>query len=159
MNGAHLHLLVNHVSLFALLIGIVALAFSMKRKSVDLRVLAVGLFLVVGVFGWVASETGDQAEHIVKTVDQDSKPLIHEHEEAADWAQASGFLIAGLAIVMEWTARKKQKFFKPAQWILLVFAIQGFTVFARTAYLGGLIRHTEVRGNFPDVAPGSEDRD
>lgn len=145
MNGAHLHLLVNHVSLFCIFIGVATLIFSMVRKSSDLRMLAVALFVVAGVFGWIAMETGEQAEDILKTIDAGVKIFIKPHEEAADWAFRSSILIAVLAIATEWAARKKQKWFKPLQWILLVAAIQGSTVFARTAYLGGDIRHSEIR--------------
>lgn len=145
MNGAHLHLMVNHVSLFSLLIGTCTLAASIKRKSVDLRVLAVALFVATGIFAWVAMETGEQAETVLKTVGEGFESFIHDHEQAADWALRSGILVATLAITMEWAARKKQNWFKALQWTLLVFAIHGCTVFAATAFLGGKIRHTEVR--------------
>jgi uncharacterized membrane protein len=145
MNGAHLHLLVNHVSLFCIVIGVVALIASMVRKSQDLRVLAVGLFVVGGIFGWIAMETGEQAEDVLKAIDEGVKVFIKPHEEAAEWAFRSSIVIAVLAIATEWAARRKQQWFKPLQWILLVAAIHGTTVFARTAYLGGEIRHTEVR--------------
>lgn len=147
MNGAHLHLMVNHVSLFCLLIGVGALIASMKRKSVDLRVLAVVLFVIGGIFGWVAMETGEQVEDILKTLGTGAESFVEQHEDAAEWALRSSLLVAALALVMEWAARKKQKWFKPLQWILLVFAIHGCTVFAATAYLGGQIRHTEVRSD------------
>ncbi len=145
MNGAHLHLLVNHVSLFCIFIGVAALIFSMIRKSSDLRILAVTLFVIAGIFGWIAMETGEQAEDILKTLDTSVKIFIEPHEQAAEWAFRSSILIALLAIATEWSARKKQKWFKPLQWILLVAAIHGSTVFATTSYLGGDIRHSEIR--------------
>lgn len=146
MNGAHLHLLVNHVSLFTLVIGTAAFVASMIRKSSDLRVFAVVLFVLTGIFGWVAVQTGGQAADIVKTLPGVADSFVNEHADAAMWAERSGFLIAALAIATEWAARKKKNAFKALQWILLVFAIHGGTVYARTAFLGGLIRHTEVRG-------------
>lgn len=145
MNGAHLHLMVNHVSLFTLFIGTVVYAVSMKRKSVDLRVLAVVLFVITGLFGWIAFETGEQAEDVLKTLGGDYESLIEAHEQAAVWALRSGFLVAGLAIASEWAARKKEKWAKPLKWALLIFAIHGCTVFAATAFQGGKVRHTEVR--------------
>src|ERR1043166_4769360 len=131
MNGAHQHLIVNHVSLFALLIGTVVLAVSMKRKSVDLRVLATVLFVIAGVFGWIAVETGGDAAHVLKGLGEDFRPFIHEHAMAAIWAKRSGTLVALLALGMEWAARKKQNWFKPLQWALFIFAIHGCTVFVR----------------------------
>lgn len=145
MNGAHLHLFTNHISLFALVIGTVTLAASMKRKSPDLRVLATALFLTAAAFGWIAVETGEKAEHIVKALGGETHSFIHEHELAAVWAERSGFFVGALAIGMEWAIRKRRSWVKPLQWALLIFALHGCTVFARTAYLGGLIRHTEIQ--------------
>lgn len=145
MNGAHLHLLVNHVSLFAMAIGALVLAVSMKRKSVDLRVLATVLFVTAGAFAWIAVETGEQAEEVVKTLSAGTEALIDEHAMAATWALRSGILVAVLALALEGAVRKKKTWVRPLQWILLLLALQGSTVFARTAFLGGLIRHTEIR--------------
>jgi uncharacterized membrane protein len=145
MNEAHLHLLVNHVSFFALIFGVVALIVSMRRRSVDLRLFAVALFVIAAVFGWVADQTGEQAESVVKALGGDTESFIHQHEEAAAWALRSCTLVGCLAIALEWSARRKQKLQKALQWILLVFAIHGCAVFAATALLGGRIRHTETR--------------
>lgn len=145
MNDAHLHLLVNHISLFALAIGAVALAVSMKRKSADLRLFATALFVVTGVFAWIAVKTGGNAADMVKTLGGGAEPFIHEHAGAAAWAQRSGTIVGSLAIGTEWAIRKKKKWVKTLQWILLVLALHGSAVFIRTAYLGGLIRHTEIR--------------
>lgn len=144
MNGAYLHLALNHVSLFTLVIGIIALIASMKRKSVDLRVMAALLFVVTGIFAYITIQTGGQAADVLKNLGEDND-FIKGHAEAATWALRSGILIATLAIAMEWAARKKPKWLRPLQWILLLFAIHGSTVFAFTASLGGQIRHTEIR--------------
>lgn len=146
MNGAHLHLMVNHVSLFCLVIGAFALAVAMKRKSGELRGLASFLFIVGGVFAWLAVETGEKAADIVKGLGDGSvDPYIHQHYQAAEWALRSGLLVATLAIVLEWAVRKKPKWVKALQWTTLIFAIHGSTVFGTTALLGGHVRHTEVR--------------
>lgn len=145
MNFAHVHLIVNHVSIFALAIGVVSLALSMKRRSGDLRALASILFVLAGIFAWVTVETGQRAEDVVKALGGDTESFIHQHALAAVWAERSGAVIGLLAIAMEWAMRKKIKWAKALQWVLLILALHGFTVFARTAYLGGLIRHTEVR--------------
>ena len=146
MNGAHLHLLVNHVSLFALVIGTLMLAISMKRKSSELRIFATVLFVVAGVFGWIAVETGEQAFDVLKPLGLlDPESFVNDHAAAAEWAERSGILIAALAVTLEWAVRKKQNLVKTLQWILLIAAIHGCTVYARTAFLGGLVRHTEIR--------------
>lgn len=144
MNGAHQHLLTNHVSLFAIAFGTVILAFSMYRKSADLRLVATILFVIAGVFALIATETGEKAEDILKAMDPKFRDSIHNHEEAAEWASRSAYLVCFLAIVNEWAQRARKTWSRWVQWALLVFAIHGITVFSATAWQGGKIRHTET---------------
>ncbi len=152
MNSAHLHLVVNHVSFFAVVIGAIALAISMKRKSGDLRGLATSLFVVAGIFAWIAFATGEGAEDIVEVLDAGAKELIEQHEQAAIWARRSGTLVALLALGLEWAVRKKKHWVKGLQWALMVFALHGATVYMATAFLGGQIRHSEIRAEAPASA-------
>lgn len=145
MNGPHQHILVNHISLFAIIFGALALAGSMKRKSSELRVFAAFLFVLAGICGYVALETGEKAAAYFQTFGNDNMSFIQEHGMAAMWAFRSSLLIAVVALVMEWAAWKKQSWLKVLQWILLILAIHGSTVFIRTAHLGGLIGHPEIR--------------
>src|SRR5690349_16277479 len=100
MNGAFQHLLVNHVSLFAIIFGTGTLVAAMVRKSADLRVLATVLFVIAGVFGWIAVDTGKDAVPVLMQLGGDFKPFIHEHAMAAVWARRSATLIAVLALIM-----------------------------------------------------------
>lgn len=145
MNDAQLHVLVNHVSLFALAFGVCVLIGSMVRKSGDLRMAASAMFVIGGIFAWLADYSGHGAAHIIKDLDPSAQSFIHEHAEAAEWALRSGVLIAVLAIALEIIVRKKPQWTKAMTWVLLVFAIHGCTVFARVAYLGGHVRHSELR--------------
>lgn len=147
MNGAHLHLLVNHIPIFTIAFGAAALAWSVYRGSDEMRWAAVGLFILAGVSAWAADLSGEAAEDLVKNLADVTKALIHEHEEAADFAKASATLLALGSIGMVFIGRYKVKFYRTAQIALLVFAIFSSTIQARTAYLGGLIRHTEIRAD------------
>jgi surface polysaccharide O-acyltransferase-like enzyme len=137
--------MINHVPIFFLMIGTVMFATSMKRKSSDLRVFASILFILTGVFTIIAMQTGEQAAEIVKALGEDTDTWITAHEEAAAWAQRSAIFVALLALAVEWAHRKKHKLVKVLQWLLLIFALHGSTVFLATALQGGPIRHSEVR--------------
>lgn len=145
MNDAHPHLILNHVSFFALAIGAVVLLISMKRKSAELRVLATMLFVLTGVFAWIAFATGESAEQVVKALGGGTESLIEQHAQAAIWARRSGTLVAVLALGSEWAICSKRKWAKALQWVLLVFVLHGCSVFVATSFLGGQIRHSEVR--------------
>jgi len=145
MSGPQLHVLVNHVSLFTMAFGACILIASMVRKSADLRMAASALFIVGGFFAWLSDFSGDRAADVIRELDPTLRDLIHTHAEAADWALTSGILVGVLAILLEIIVRKKPQWSKVMTWVVLVFAIHGCTVFARTAHLGGQIRHSELR--------------
>lgn len=144
-NGAQLHLVVNHVSLFALIIGAGTLAASMKKQSASLRLFATVLFVVAGTFGWIAVETGEWADDTIKALGWGSEAFINEHALAAAWALRACIVVAIVALGMEWAVWTRKSWVRPLQWILLVLALCSSAVFARTAYLGGQIRHAEIR--------------
>lgn len=146
MNGAHVHLLINHIPLFGVSFGLVALVWSLARHSNDMRWAAIALFVVAGIFGWIAMETGESAEELVERLPGVTKALIHSHEEAAEFANISATIVAVVALAMAALSRYKPQFVKSTQFILLLIALIASGAMARTAYLGGQIRHTEIRG-------------
>lgn len=145
MNGAHLHLLVNHIPVFAVVFGLIALAWAILRNSNEMRWAAIALFVLAGLSGWLAMETGESAETIAEKLAGVTKGLIHEHEEAADFANVSATVLALGAILLAVISRLKPNFLNLTQRLLLLVAIFSSTVMARTAYLGGQIRHSEIR--------------
>ena len=154
MNGAHLHLLVNHVSLFAVAFGLLALAWAVWKGSTELKWASVFLFVLAGIFAWVGSETGEMAEEVIEHLPGVTKSLIHEHEEAAEWASILTYVLAAGSLLMAWLARHKSKFAKKIQVILLVVGVMALVALARTAFLGGHIRHPEVRDGFTAPSEG-----
>ncbi len=145
MNQAHIHLLVNHVSLFGVVIGLVALIWSLLRNNRDMRWASVLLFVISGVFAWIAKETGEGAEEIVEHLPGVLESFIHNHEEAAETANVLSILLAVGAIAMEALARFKENFLKAAHIVVILLAVVTSFFLARTAMLGGEIRHTEIQ--------------
>ena len=148
MNPTHLHLLVNHVSLFAVAFGVVALFWSVLKRSNEMRVAAVGLFLLAGLFAWVATESGEDAAERIKS----EKARVETHEEAAEAANAAVIALAIGAVVLEIVARVKKSDSKTTKIgiLILVLALAAAGLLARAANLGGQIVHFETR---PDAAP------
>lgn len=157
MNGAYAHLLVNHVSLFCVFFGIIALGVSLRRGSKDLYGAALALFILAGIMVWLATTTGDSAEEIVKTLPAASPLLIHRHEAAADLAQISTLLLAFAAVFSLWRARKHPFRSKRVRWMLLGLALVSLGLLGRAAKLGGEIRHPEVRGSDTPMDMGGAD--
>jgi hypothetical protein len=145
MNSAHWHLLVNHVSLFSVLFGTAALIWSLLRNSKDMRWASIGIFGIAAVFAWLAGTTGEGAEELARNLPGVTEGLIHEHEEAAEFAEVVTILLGALAAGVGVIQRARPKFLRSAQVVLLLLALVSAAAMIRTANLGGLIRHTEIR--------------
>ncbi len=145
MNQPHLHLMVNHIPVLGIIFGVFALIWAIIRKSSEMRWAAIALFLVAGVFAVITFETGEHSEEKVEHLPGVSESIMHEHEKAADYAYAFALITAGTALLLAASTRFKPKAVKPAQTALLVLSIFTSTTMARTAYLGGQIRHSEIR--------------
>jgi uncharacterized membrane protein len=147
MNGAHAHLLVNHVPIFGVTFGLIALVWSLIRNSRDMRWAAIVLFVVAGIFGWIALETGEAAEDLVEKLPGVTKALIHDHEEAAEFANICATVLAFVAIGMAGLERFKPGCLRRLEYAAVLIAIVGSAAMARTAFLGGQVRHTEIRAD------------
>lgn len=152
MNFMHAHLLLNHVPIFTSAIGLVLLAAGFWWKSADVTRASLWLFAAGGISAVVAYLTGDEAAEALERMPDISEVLIESHEEAALYAVIVVGGLGLLALFTLWRDRRPN----PPVWLLhatLVVALLGNAVMARTAYLGGAIRHPEARSDF--VAPSA----
>lgn len=151
MDAAHVHLLVNHVSLFAVVFGLMALVWSFFRDSSEMRMAAVLLFIFAAVFSWIAMESGEGAEELVEHLPGVSESYIEYHEEAAETAYVSMILLGLMAVGLGVVARFKKSWLKTSQVCLFLAGLVALGLVARAAQLGGLIRHSELRDGGANV--------
>jgi uncharacterized membrane protein len=158
MSGAHLHLLLNHLPVIGTLVALLLLAYAQLRGSQELTRASLGIFAIAAVMGLAAFLTGEPAEHVVKRLPGIEKSAIHEHEEAA--LVATWLLgVVGAVSLGGLIGFRKRTGGVPRRFGVLVLALSLFPALAmaRTANLGGKIRHPEIRpGN---VAPLEQARD
>ncbi len=145
MNGAHLHLLINHLPLFAVTFGCLALVWSMLKNSEDLKFAAFALFALAAIAGLASHITGDMAEDVVRNLPDIKKELIEAHDAAADFANISTWVLFGFIIAYFAAEKFKKSLSKPLKIAILIVALWSLSVYARTSYLGGQVRHTEIR--------------
>ena len=142
MNYVHLHLAINHSSLYATLFSFFVLLVGVIRRNRSVATTGLALAIMAAVCGSATFFTGDQAADIIHSappiagVDKD---LIHEHSLAANFSLASTCIAGALAIVTLFFRRRWMEI------VVLVVLAWSFSVVARTAYLGGRIHHPEVR--------------
>ena len=145
MDSAHLHLMLNHFPLFALVIGVPIVLYGAIRNSQAMVNTGLIIFLAAAVVAVPTYLTGEPAEEIVEKLPGVSEAFIESHEDAAKlalgFAVVTGIAAAiGLAIGL----------FKPAiqryaSSPALLLAVVTLGLMGWTANLGGQIRHTEIR--------------
>ena len=137
--------MLNHVPILGTAFGLGLVGWALLRRSEELKRISLGIFIIVALLAIPAYLTGEPAEELVENLPGVSKSSIEQHEEAAQVAFA-GVLIVGVA------ALGGLIFFRPDKaipsWlavIVLVLSLIVLALMARTADLGGLIRHPEIR--------------
>ena len=145
MNAAHLHLLLNHLPVIGTLFTILLLAIGVATKNTSLVRTSLVFFPLLALTAVAVMLTGEPAEHLVKQLPGVAKAAIHEHEEAAEMATyALGALgVASLALLV--ALRKRPRLPAGFALALLAFSLVPAAAMARTAYLGGQIRHSEIQ--------------
>ena len=158
MDGAHVHLLLNHIPVLGTLFCVLLLAFALLRKSGEvLRVALLGTVLVALVT-FPAYLSGESAEDAVKRLGSPdiSTIMLDEHEDAALPAmltvEGTGVL-ALLALVLGRGGRRPGWL----PWAVLAAGGLGFALVARAANLGGQIHHPEIRAGAPAASGGEDD--
>lgn len=145
MNDAYLHLLLNHIPIITTAIGLLLLAAAIFwRKSADLTGAALTVLVLGALVAIPTYRTGEPAEELVEDLPGVMPMAIHDHEEAAEtavWAVG----LAGVAAAGGLITLLRRGSAPP--WLLivtLVLAIVATALLARTANLGGKIRHPEI---------------
>lgn len=141
MNTAHLHLIITHLPIMGVLSGILVLLYAIARRSAEVKIAAYGLFVVSALGAGIAYLTGEGAEETVENLPGVLESLIERHEESALWALIA-MIVLGVAALAAIFWASGTRLFSNA---VLVLAVVSFFLIARTGYLGGQIRHTEIR--------------
>jgi hypothetical protein len=145
MNGAHLHLIINHVPVLGTIFGLGLLAFALWRGSDELKKAALGIFVIIALLTVPTYLTGEPAWHVVNGLPGVSDSVFHQHDDAAGVAFTGSAVLGVLALIgLIWFRGGKpvKKWFSA---LVLAGAVAVSGLMLWTANLGGQIRHTEIR--------------
>lgn len=145
MNAAHLHLLLNHAPIFGVFFALVLLGLARYRRSEELTRLGLFTLVVSGLAAAAAMFTGEPAEHAVERLAGISEGALEAHEESAEVAAMVTYAGAALALGAL-VLRRRVAVAKGLTLAAVVAALVSFGLMARTANLGGQIRHPEIAG-------------
>lgn len=151
MDFTHLHLLITHLPIFGILLGVLVLIYGLHTDSRQ-TLFASYLVLSVACFGGlIAYLTGEAAEETVEQIQGLSKTMVESHEESAELSIIGLGILGIISVFILFFDTKLLPFKRKIAIVMLVLSIICFALTARTGYLGGQIRHTELSS--PSLAP------
>lgn len=144
MNQAHIHLLITHLPIFGSMFGGLVLAHGLWSKSNDTIIASYNVFIISSIGAGIAYFTGEAAEETVEKFQGVVEATIKTHEEFALYAFISLIILGVISIFGLFLTIRKSLLSRKSAFIILVIALVSFGLVARTGYLGGQIRHTEI---------------
>ncbi|HET6618201.1 MAG TPA: hemerythrin domain-containing protein [Gemmatimonadota bacterium] len=143
MNAAHIHLMLNHVPLFGALAVTILFAVGLYRRQQGLARGGLVVALLTAIVGVVVYLTGEPAEELVENLPGVSEAVLETHEEIALIATIVSGAYGVLALVGLFAFRHgvTMRFTR----VLLLSSLVPLGAMAYTSYLGGQIRHSEIR--------------
>ena len=145
MNGAHIHLLLNHIPVIGSVFGFLLLLIAIVRKSEELKKVGLGILIVIAVGTILVYFSGESAEEIIEDLPGVSERIIEKHEDFALISFISTEVVGGIALLGFLLFRRKKNILNNFLLSILVLSFISSTLIAWTANLGGQIRHTEIR--------------
>src|SRR5690606_6046086 len=144
MDALRIHLMITHLPVFGLFLGFFALLYGFIRKDKGVRIVSLAIIVVAMVGGWIAFQTGESAEHSVENITGVSHDAIEVHEEAAELANFFLVTMGLVSLVAVFGEVKVKRFAELTVMAVLILSVVSFYFDARTASLGGKIRHTDI---------------
>lgn len=156
MNSTHLHLIITHLPIFGSVLGLLVLCYGLWTRSSQTRAAAYLLFIISAIGAGVAYLTGEEAEEKVENIPGVSESLIGLHEDFAVYALISLIALGVVSLFSLIVTYKRSRLAKQLSIVTLIVCITSFILVARTGYLGGQIRHTEIKAHGIQTNAGGE---
>lgn len=147
MDQTHLHLLITHLPIIGSILGGLVLAYGLWTKSNSTKNAAYFLLIISAIGVGISYLTGEEAEETVENLQGVSESIIEQHQDFALYALI-GLIIVGVASLLGlFLNHKNSSLTRAVATTTLLLSLISFGLVAWTGYLGGQIRHTEIRSN------------
>jgi uncharacterized membrane protein len=144
MDQTHIHLLITHLPIFGSILGGLVLAYGLWSKSSDTKIAAYFLFIISSIGAGISYITGEAAEETVENIQGIIEANIKTHEEFALFALISLIILGVVSVLGLFLTIRKSPLTRTTAYLILFISLISFGLVARTGYLGGQIRHTEI---------------
>ena len=145
MNGAHLHLLLNHFPVITPMLAIPITAIGVWRQSPAVQKVGLWLLTLTIAMGAAAYFSGSPAAEILKDYPGINHSALDNHALAAPYVFLGNGLV-GLASLLLLRKLRKAEAPSPFAWAsYFVLTLWALTIVLQTARLGGQIKHEETQ--------------
>lgn len=154
MNWVHLHLALNHIPVLGTLFVGLLLVTAIIKRNPELVRLSLTWFVTLTLVSIPIKFTGDFAHQA--TIDSEwlRSEMVANHEQAADQATGAIFLLGLFAAYGRFQGRAKRPIPIWLTAVITILTLATFALMARTANLGGQLRHEEIRPRTHRVGSG-----
>lgn len=165
MNGAFVHLALNHIPVLGTPFAFLLLLGGRFRQSEELTRAGLVALVAVAILTIPAFKSGPAAAHVLKVTNADINwPSVHEHAEAAEFGFWAAEILGVLALASLFFYRRLGGLpLIPFAVVMIAASLFVSVVMARVAHLGGLIRHPEIspisQAPTAQAAPQKDDDD
>ena len=141
----HLHFLLNHFPTVGLLVGLGLFIVGLAGRSSDLKKASLATFVVIALIGFPTYVSGNIAGFAIEKQPGVSKSMIETHEGMALVSLAVMMLLGAVAWLGLWQQRRFARIPSATLGVVLVVGFVTFGLMAKTAELGGEIKHPEIK--------------
>jgi uncharacterized membrane protein len=145
MNGAHWHLVVNHLPIIFPFVGAIVMIVGLVSKSEAVKRTSLMIFVLGALASVAAMSTGEGAEEVVENIAGVTENYIKTHEEAAETFAILSYVLGGISLVGLWASFKQKTFSSILTLSTLTLSFVVLFFAKQTGTTGGEIRHTEIR--------------
>jgi uncharacterized membrane protein len=114
------------------------------------------MFVISAIGASIAYLTGEGAEEAVEKMVGVSESMIKLHENSAIYALISLAILGATSLFALVENSLKTPLIKSTATLILILSLISFGLVARTGYLGGQIRHTEISNGASQNNAGGE---
>ncbi len=156
-------LTIYNLPIFGSILGGFVLAHGLWTKSNQTKIAAYYLFIISAIGAGIAYLTGEGAEETVENIQGVLEASIKTHEEFALFALFAliSLIVLGVSSILGlFLTLIKSELTRTVAFIILFISLISFGLVARTGYLGGQIRHTEINStNIPNQTTNEHEGD
>jgi hypothetical protein len=158
-DGAHIHLLTNHIPILGPLFVLPLLIAGVVKKNRSITIAALVMAVAVAVATIPAFVTGEEAEEAVEGMMGVSEVNIEEHEEEAEIAYYAMLMAGAVALGALLSSTGGRSVSPVLSWLTTGILVATFILMARTGNSGGKIRHTELDRTVSAAPAQGQDND